>query len=103
MKMEISVKTQAGENIRKIPLVGYILVGDDESVLTTVEISGPIDDPKITNTIAKDIIIAPFNLIKRTLNFPVHYLEKLESLSPSSKQPQEKSPHQITSGVPSSK
>ena len=79
IKMELTVKTQAAENIRKIPLVGYILVGDDQSVLTTVNISGSIEDPKVENTIAKDIIVTPFNLLKRAFDFPMHYLKKLES------------------------
>jgi hypothetical protein len=81
IQMELTVKTQAAENIRKIPLVGYILVGDDQSVLTTVNITGPIDDPKVENTIARDIIVTPFNLLKRAFDFPVHYLKKLESAS----------------------
>ncbi len=97
--MKLSVKTQVAENIRKIPLVGYILVGDDQSVLTTLNITGPLDDPKVENTIAKDIIITPFNILKRTFDFPVHYLKKLESLTPI--QPQtDKENHQITSGMP---
>lgn len=102
MKMQLSVKTQAGDNIRKIPLVGYILVGDDQSVLTTVDVTGPIDDPKISSTIAKDIIIAPFNILKRTLDFPIHYLEKIDTeATPSAKK--KKNPHQITSGTPTYK
>ena len=99
MKMKLSVKTQAGENIRKIPVVGYILVGDDRSVLTTVNVSGPIDNPKITNTIAKDIIIAPFNIIKRTLNFPLHYLEQIDT-APVKKKKKNGGKIQITSGTP---
>ena len=78
MKMELTVKTSAGENIRKIPLVGYILVGD-KSVFTTVNITGPIDNPKVSSTIAKDIIVTPFNVLKRAFNFPVHYLEQFGS------------------------
>ena len=80
MKMELTVKIGAGENIRKIPLVGYILVGD-KSVFTTVNITGPIEDPKISSTIAKDIIVTPFNVLKRAFNFPLHYLEQLQSSS----------------------
>lgn len=102
MKMQLSVKTQAGDNIRKIPLVGYILVGDDQSVLTTVDVTGAIDDPKISSTIAKDIIVAPFNILKRALDFPIHYLEKIETAdNPSPKK--KRNPHQITSGTPSYK
>lgn len=96
MDMNLTLKTQASENLRKIPLVGYILVGDDQSVLTTVSVSGPIEDPVINTTIAEDIIVAPFNILKRTINFPLHYLEKYEKAE---KPKTKKSPHSITSGV----
>lgn len=99
MKMELSVKTQAGKNIRKIPLVGYILVGDDHSVLTTVNVSGPLENPKISSTIAKDIVVTPFNIIKRTLNFPLHYLEQIDT-TPAKKKKKNSGKIQITSGTP---
>ena len=99
MQMELTVKIQAGENIRKIPLVGYILVGDDNSALTTVKVSGPLEDPKISNTIAKDIIIAPFNLLKRTFNAPVHFLKQLDEAS-SEKPTKTNGEKKITSGTP---
>ena len=98
IKMELTVKTSAGENIRKIPLVGYILVGD-KSVFTTVNITGPVEDPRISSTIAKDIIVTPFNVLKRAFNFPVHYLEQLGSSGGDDTEsaPEKK---QITSGTP---
>ncbi len=75
--IEMSLVTEAGTNLSKIPLLGYILVGKEEdTVTTTLTVSGPIDDPVIKNTLAKDIVIAPFNIIKRALTFPVHYAEK---------------------------
>jgi len=99
LQMELTVKTQVAANIRKIPLVGYILVGDDNSVLTTLTVSGPVDNPKIDNTIAKDIIIAPFNILKRAFDFPVHYLKKLENGSADKTAPKEDD-NRITSGTP---
>jgi hypothetical protein len=80
MNMQMTVKTTAVDNIRKIPLVGYIIAGD-KAAFTTVNITGPIENPKISSTIAKDIIVAPFNILKRTFNFPIHYLEQFEKAS----------------------
>ncbi|WP_345969041.1 AsmA-like C-terminal domain-containing protein [Sulfurimonas sp. HSL1-6] len=99
IKMQLTVKTRAAENIRKIPLVGYILVGDDKSVLTTLNINGPLNDPKVENTIAKDIIVSPFNILKRTLDFPLHYLKKLDSGADDDAD-KGKEPQEVTSGVP---
>ena len=74
INMDLSVKTQAGRNVGKIPLVGYILVGDDNTAMTTFKLSGDLDNPKVTNKVAKDIAVAPFNILIRTLNLPFKIL-----------------------------
>ncbi|MEE8587958.1 MAG: AsmA-like C-terminal domain-containing protein, partial [Sulfurimonadaceae bacterium] len=75
--IEMSLVTKASTNLLKIPLLGYILVGkEDDTATTTITMSGPLEDPVIKNTLAKDIVIAPFNILKRALTFPVHYVEK---------------------------
>ena len=51
-------------------MVGYILLGDDGSLATTLTLSGKLDDPKIDTAIAKEIVTAPFNILKRTLVYP---------------------------------
>jgi hypothetical protein len=76
--LEASLKTEAGRNISKVPLLGYILVGKDDRVITTLKIKGDLYDPKIENTLAKDIAVAPFNILKRAVTFPVHYLEEFD-------------------------
>ncbi len=78
MSVELSVKIKAAENLRKIPLIGYILAGDDNSELTTIQITGDIKDPTISSLLAKDMIATPFNILKRTINFPLHYFEKFQ-------------------------
>nr|MDA3946978.1 AsmA-like C-terminal domain-containing protein [Helicobacteraceae bacterium] len=77
--VEMSLVTEAGTNLSKIPLLGYILVGKEEdTVTTTITMSGKLEDPVIKNTLAKDIVIAPFNIVKRALTFPVHYVEEAQ-------------------------
>lgn len=67
--MELSLKTDIGSSISKIPLVGYILMGND-TVSTTLKIEGKLDEPTIKTQVAKDIMVAPLNIIKRTLMLP---------------------------------
>ncbi len=76
--VEVSLVTEAGTNLSKIPLIGYILVGkeDNNTVTTTITTSGPLSDPVVKNTLAKDIVVAPFNILKRALTFPVYYVEE---------------------------
>jgi hypothetical protein len=66
----LTLKTDLGAKLSKIPMVGYILFGEDGSISTTVTINGKLDDPKVETAIAKEIVTAPFNILKRTLVYP---------------------------------
>lgn len=67
--MDLSLKSDIGSAVSKIPIVGYILMGND-TVSTTLKLDGKLDDPTIHTQIAKDIMVAPINIIKRTLMLP---------------------------------
>jgi hypothetical protein len=66
----LTLKTDLGSSLGKVPMVGYILLGDDGSLTTTLTLSGKLDDPEIDTAIAKEIVTAPFNILKRTLVYP---------------------------------
>jgi hypothetical protein len=66
----LTLKTDLGSVLGKVPMVGYILLGDDGSLSTTLTLSGKLDDPKVDTAIAKEIVTAPFNILKRTLVYP---------------------------------
>jgi hypothetical protein len=66
----LTLKTDLGSKIGKVPMVGYILMGDDGSISTTLTLNGKLDDPKVNTAIAKEIVTAPFNILKRTLVYP---------------------------------
>ena len=78
-KNEIDIKlnliSDLGSSVAKIPVVGYILLGED-SISTSMKISGKLNDPSVKSLIAKDIAVAPLNIIKRTLLLPFHLFEK---------------------------
>ncbi|MCF6207037.1 MAG: AsmA-like C-terminal domain-containing protein, partial [Sulfurovum sp.] len=48
-----------GKMVGSIPLVGYILMGDDKSMTVGLQISGTLDDPKVNTTVAQDILTLP--------------------------------------------
>ncbi len=73
VSIELNLKTGLGNNISKIPLVGYILLGKD-AISTTLSVTGPLDNPDVTPLLAKEIIVAPLNIIKRTLFLPYHLI-----------------------------
>lgn len=70
----LNLKTNIADKVSKIPLVGY-LIFDGESVSSTLSVTGSLDDPKVNSHLAKDIIVAPLNIIKRTLFLPYHLLK----------------------------
>ncbi len=71
--LQLNLKTDLGSSISKIPVVGYILLGDD-TVSTTLKITGTLEDPKVESLLAEDIIVAPLNIIKRTFLLPYHLI-----------------------------
>ena len=70
--LELNLKSDLGSSMKNIPIVGYILLGDD-TISTSLKISGSLHDPKVRSMIAKDIIVAPVNIIKRTLLLPFSF------------------------------
>ncbi|QFR43271.1 DUF3971 domain-containing protein [Sulfurimonas xiamenensis] len=69
INMDLNLKTDLGSSVSKIPLIGHILLGK-ETVSTTLKVTGALDNPDVSTQIAKDIAVAPFNIIKRTLMYP---------------------------------
>lgn len=66
----LTLKSDLGSQLGRIPMVGYILFGNDGSVSTTVKLKGKLSDPVVETSIAKEIITAPFNILKRTVTYP---------------------------------
>jgi len=80
----LNLKTDLGSDISKIPVVGYILL-DKDTISTTLSIKGDIENPKIKSHIATNIIVAPINIIIRTLKLPYKLFEDAFSKKKSSK------------------
>ncbi len=69
MNVTLNLKSDLGSDLAKVPLLGYAILGQDP-ISTTLKLSGKIENPKIRSMVAKDIIVAPLNIIKRTLTLP---------------------------------
>ncbi len=78
----LNLKTDLGSSISKIPLVGYILLGD-ETISTTMKISGKLTDPDVKSLLAKDIVVAPINILTRTLLLPYDLIKKIKDTNSS--------------------
>ena len=73
--MELNLKSDIGINLSKVPLVGYIILNKD-SLSTKVRLTGKLDNPTVKTVLTKDILIAPLNIIKRTLTLPLNIFNK---------------------------
>lgn len=61
--------------VNSIPVLNYVLLGDNKRVETEVEITGTLDEPKIKSNVAQDSINAPVNVIKRIITSPIKLFE----------------------------
>lgn len=78
LQATLTLKSDLGSKLSKLPMVGYIIFGDDGSISTTVTVSGKIENPTVETAIAKEIVTAPFNILKRTLVYPFMWMIKDE-------------------------
>jgi hypothetical protein len=61
--------------VKYIPVVGYILLGDDKSVAISTKISGDMDDPKVETFATSDAIKGTGNILKRIITAPFKIFE----------------------------
>ena len=70
----LNLKTDLGSSLSQVPVVGYLIL-DGDTLSTTLSIKGNMSDPKIKSRIAKEVIVAPLNIIKRTLSLPFQLIK----------------------------
>jgi len=75
--MSLNLITQSKKNMRKIPLVGYILAGKKKHPSITVTVSGDLADPKVEHKAFKEVATIPFSILYRTLALPAHLVSPL--------------------------
>ena len=78
MNMAIQTARELGKVVGSIPVLGYILMGEDKSMTVGLKITGSLDKPKVDTSATKELLSLPFDLIKRTLQSPAHALKKKE-------------------------
>ncbi|PLY05145.1 MAG: DUF3971 domain-containing protein [Arcobacter sp.] len=60
-----------------IPVINYVLLGDENRVDTDVEIYGTLDDPKYKTKLLENGASAPVNVIKRIINSPAKIIKSI--------------------------
>lgn len=67
LNVSLTISTIKGlsEVLNKIPIVGYLLLGKEGKISTSLILKGTLQNPKPEVTLADDIISAPFKIIQR--------------------------------------
>lgn len=77
ISLDVNMITQAGKNMSKIPVIGYILAGEEERPTLTFHVTGDLLDPDVESTAFEEIITSPFDMVLRTLATPFKWAEDL--------------------------
>ncbi|MCI0501008.1 MAG: AsmA-like C-terminal domain-containing protein [Epsilonproteobacteria bacterium] len=64
--------------INKIPIIGYIILGDDKNFVTNVDITGTFDQQDFETHTVKNASKGAINAIKRTFNTPFRLFERMK-------------------------
>lgn len=65
LSLTISTIKNLSEVLSKIPIVGYLLLGKEGKISTSLILRGTLQNPKSEITLAEDILSAPFKIIER--------------------------------------
>jgi hypothetical protein len=76
--LDLNLILQAAQNIRRIPLLGYILSGDEKRPSVTVKVQGDLDSPEISQSTFRELVSLPFAALSRTLGLPAHLVRSLD-------------------------
>ena len=76
MNMAIQTARELGKAVGSIPILGYILMGEDKSMTVGLKITGSLSKPKVKTSATKELLKLPLDLIKRTLQSPAHIINK---------------------------
>jgi len=72
LDIALALKSNLGSSFKNIPVVGYLILGEDGSLTTSLRVTGNIKNPTVDTIIAQEIFYAPFNIIKRAVIYPLH-------------------------------
>ena len=78
MNLAIQVARQLGKFIGNLPLVGYIVMGEDKGITVGLKIRGSLDKPEVRTSAAKEILTLPLQILERTIKSPTKIINKSE-------------------------
>jgi hypothetical protein len=72
LDLRISTIKALSSIINIIPLLNFVVLGEDGKIDVHIYVKGALDNPKVVTNIAKDTIMSPINIIKRVFQLPFY-------------------------------
>jgi len=70
INLAIQIARELGKVVGSLPVLGYILMGEDKSMTVGLKITGSLSEPKVETSPAKEFLKLPLDIIERTLKSP---------------------------------
>ena len=70
INLAILTARELGKAIGSVPVLGYILMGEDKSMTVGLKISGSLSKPVVETSATKELLKLPLDIIKRTFESP---------------------------------
>ncbi|MCV6607576.1 MAG: AsmA-like C-terminal domain-containing protein [Campylobacterales bacterium] len=76
LDLALSVNTVKGLSnlIGSIPLINYILLDREKTIGTVVKVEGTFDKPEVKTSVSTDVVLYPFQVLKRIILLPKYLL-----------------------------
>lgn len=68
INLSLSTMKSLSSILNKIPIIGYLLLGEDGKITTEVKVSGKMDDPQMELSLLEDTAKAPVEILKRVFS-----------------------------------
>lgn len=68
INLSLSTMKSLSSILNKIPIIGYLLLGEDGKITTEVKVSGKMEDPQMELSLLEDTAKAPVEILKRVFS-----------------------------------
>ncbi len=76
LNLAIQSARELGKLVGSLPLVGYIIMGEDKSMTFGLQITGTLDNPQVQTSAGGDILSTPLQILKRAIESPQHIINE---------------------------
>ncbi len=76
LNLAIQSARELGKLVGSLPLVGYILMGEDKSMTFGLQITGTLENPEVKTSAGGDILSLPLRILKRALESTEHIINE---------------------------